>query len=205
MKKSLFALICMTLNACAVLSNVDLIQTVCIDSNVTAFIYVNDKNIGKTPFCGKIERGLYTSVVLKANGYKTTEVPLQKGIHRQYLATSNTRDLLLATGVNIASLSVPTGMDMTYTSQGRWIEYMPDSYYVEMYSPDKRADLNDLKIKAFALKNFYPLKSGDTEYMAALSALTNLPVSEIFKTTQHKNTPAEFAHSIFRQTKRDKK
>lgn len=195
---------CLVLNACAVLDSVPETQTVCIDSNITAFVYVNEKKVGQTPFCGGIERGLNTTAVLKANGYKTTEVPLKKGVHRQWMATSNAEGMLMQTGVNIVSLFVPTGMDMTYTSQGRWIEYLPDSYYVEMYSPYRRADLNDLKIKSFALKNYYPLKSGDAEYVKALSVLAQLPETAVFETAKANNTAAEFANSLSRQAKGEK-
>lgn len=198
MKLFLLGTLVLLINACAVLNDVPPDQRVCIDSNVTAFVYVNNAKIGQTPFCGSVERGLNTKVVLKANGYEVTEVPLKKGVHRNVIATSNLPDLLIGTGYNIASLSVPSGMDMTYSSQGRWIEYQPYSYYVEMYSSNKQANLSELQIKAFALKNFYAIKAEEIEYLNALAALSHLPREKIRTTVRGISTPVVFAMEISR-------
>lgn len=198
MKRFLAGMLFLLVNACGVLNDVSLNQQVCIDSNVSAFVYVDDIKTGQTPFCGFVKRGLNTKIVLKANGYEITEVPLKKGIHRNVIATLNPPDLLIGTGYNIVSLSIPSGMDLTYSSQGRWIEYQPYSYYVEMYSSNKHANLSDLQIKAFALKNFYAIKSGEYEYLNALSVLSRLSQEKIITVVRGFSTPVLFAEEILR-------
>ena len=199
MKKIALFLICTGASACALLEDVKKTQYVCIDSNVTATLYVNGESVGKTPFCGDVPRGLTTSARLKARGYRDAKVPLEKKLHRNVAATSNATGLASSTVENVLSLFIPTGLDMSYTSQGRWIEYMPDSYFVEMTPADRgRAalDLRDLKIKAFALKNFYPVKAGETERAAALAVLAGVSEDVVAKAAREQSDPSAFPLNV---------
>lgn len=199
MKRIVLLLICAGANACALLEKVEKTQYACVDSNVTATLSVNGEIVGETPFCGNIPRGLTTSARLKARGYRDAKVPLEKKLHRNVAATSNASGLASSTAENALSLFVPTGLDLSYTSQGRWIEYMPDSYFVEMAPADlKRAEVDsrDLKIKAFALKNFYSVKAGGAEQTAALAKLADLSERAVAGAAREQSTPSAFALNV---------
>ena len=186
----------------AVLYSVSETDYVCLDSNVEADIYVNGKQIGKTPFCNKIARGKFTTVVLKAKGYAETKVHLVKKLNSKLtekpIITSSEQ-----TAVNIGSTLIPSSSDATYTSQGRWIEYSPNSYYVEMVPLNKKPDEQtediaefERKIKDFALKNFYEIKAEKDEYVKSMSSLTGLPQERVKRIAGCLLTPEQFSKEI---------
>lgn len=146
-------------------------ETICIDSNVPATVYVNKKKVGNTPFCGEIENGLTTEVVLATEKYKPKKVPLEKRIHHDILSSlsywtdfkySSRPTTFNRTTANVGQSSSPASNDMTMTSQGRWIEYSKNSYFVEFPDPRsetteslrKRTDAFEWQVREFALKYF---------------------------------------------------
>ena len=186
----------------AVLYKVSDTNYVCLDSNVEAEIYVNEKQIGKTPFCGEIARGKFTTVVLKAKGYVETKVSLVKKLNRK-LTEEPVTTSSKQTATNVTSTLIPSSSDATHTSQGRWIEYSPNSYYVEMMPSGKKPDKQtedvaefEKKIKDFALKSFYEIKAGKDEYIDAMSALAGLPREKVERIANCLLTPEQYSKEI---------
>lgn len=176
---------------------------VCLDSKVPASIYINKKLVGKTPFCGYIERSLFAKVVLKASGYKEAKVPLKKRV------SLNLEWWGISSMANISTSSLPSSRDMTFTSEGRWIQYQPGSYYIEMVPLNKKSneltdDVKDFdrKITDFALKNFYEIKAGNYEYVKAFSALSGMSEEKIGKISGCYSTPEQFSKEVVLREKK---
>lgn len=156
-------------------------QKVFIDSNVTAWVYDGDRRLGETPFFGEIDRSFWTEITLQKPGYETVEVPLKRRAQRKI---KNVSDYSLQ-GVSsyVTFYGLPLITDFTGTTRGYWIEYMPNSYYVELI-PDggKQASaktVRDFRIKEFALKNFPHIAAHKTEYLETLGFLTQLPAKRL--------------------------
>lgn len=169
---------------------------ICVDSNVTANIYVDGKRVGPTPFCGNLGRG---QIALKARERKSAKVPVKKRRHKESfkLLKKGGADLLPDyTTANATSSSMPASTDMTALSQGRWYEYAPYSYFVELTLSTGQSDVYDKRIREFALKNFYEIKAGKPEYEDTLAALTGLEPEKIRKIIKFHTTPETFARKI---------
>ena len=199
-----------------VLDGVPKTQKICIDSSIPATIYVNKMRVGSTPFCGGIERGLTTKIVLKALGYEPMKVPLKKRIHPKILVSST--DFFASSkpsrkeattferiSSNVTSTLSPVSGDFTLTSQGRWIEYSKDSYFVEFFpqsktikSLRKQTNAFEWQVRDFALKNFYEIKAGKAEYVNAMTKLSGLSEKEVEKIARDQKTPESFAKEITR-------
>lgn len=196
-KRAVFLLFTFCFGGCSSLKMKHDPQSVFIDSNVTAWVYDGDKRLGETPFYGKINRSLRTDVTLQKSGYKTVKVPLKRRAQRKIRELSGTENALAATSFYGTLLGLPALTDMTGTTAGYWIEYMPNSYYVEL-EPNNgaRTDANALKqqeIKAFALKNFPSVAAKDPEYLKALSALTGMDESRLSTLADAEPEPVPFA------------
>ena len=196
-----------------VLDGVSETQEICICSNVPATVYVNKKKVGNTPFCGKIEKGLTTEIVLATEKYKPTKVPLEKHIHPYILGSSSEVTPKLSgrpttferISSNVTSTLSPVSGDFTLTSQGRWIEYAPNSYFVDFSSSQiktkltkKNRNIFKWQIMDFALKSFYEIKAGKDEYVKAMAKLSGLLQMDVRMLVQQHSTPESFAKEITR-------
>ncbi|MBR1777723.1 MAG: hypothetical protein IJ752_03955 [Alphaproteobacteria bacterium] len=188
-------------------------QIVIIDSNVSAFVYQGDKRLGETPYIGKVERGKISSLILKKPGYNTVKVPVEKVYSRNAgpLTSEYTHQGLSSEDNDIEggvissmffSLPLFTATDMTMFANGYWIEYMPNSFYVEMTpSGTKKAAadiLHTLQIKNFALKMYPSLAAGNQEALAALSKLSDRSSEQLETLLVQKADPVSFAEAVCR-------
>lgn len=153
-------------------------QIVFIDSNVTAWVYDGNVRLGETPFFGKIERSWWTELTLQKTGYKTVKVPLQRRMQRKFFQLTGTERALAASSFYVTGFGLPALTDMSGTTFGFWVEYMPNAYYVELEPNDaKHASANEMKqreIKLFALKNFSGIAARNPEHLNAFHSMTGL-------------------------------
>lgn len=189
-------------------------QMVIIDSNVSAFIYQGDKRIGETPFAGKLPRSEIGSLSLKRSGYKTVKLPVKKVYGRStpsitslYTDMTSSRgaaedasgeDVLGMTTL-MPSLPLFIMTEATYLFGGVWIEYMPNSFYIEMVPADKKtvsADfLRRLQIKNFALKMYPDMAAGNRKTVSAFAELSRHSAGEIAELLSEKTDPVSFAEA----------
>ena len=188
-------------------------QIVVVDSNVAAFVYQGDKRLGETPYVGKVDRGDISSLTLKKQGYKTVKVPVKKvyGRNAGPLTSEFTHQGLSSEDENMeapmvstlfVSLPLSTVTDVTLFANGYWIEYMPNSFYVEMV-PDvqKKAAVDifrNYQIKNFALKMYPSLAAGDREAFAALAKITGHSEDRLSILLSRKTDPVSFAEAAAR-------
>ncbi|MBQ8346924.1 MAG: hypothetical protein IJY17_04915 [Alphaproteobacteria bacterium] len=189
-------------------------QMVIIDSNVSAFIYQGDKRIGETPFAGKLPRSEIGSLSLKRSGYKTVKLPVKKVYGRSTPSiTSLYTDITSSKGVAedasgedilamttlIPSLPLFIMIEATYFVGGVWIEYMPNSFYIEMVPTGKKtasADfLRRIQIKNFALKLYPDMAAGNPETLSAFAGLAQHDPEYIANLLSKKTDPVSFAEA----------
>ncbi|MGN1079592.1 MAG: hypothetical protein ACI4TE_05410 [Alphaproteobacteria bacterium] len=187
---------------------------VIIDSNVSAFIYQGDKRIGETPFAGKLPRSEISSLTLKRSGYKTVKLPVKRVYSRAtpsitslYTdATSSKGDAenpssedILAMITLLPSLPLFVVTDASVFLEGSWIEYMPNSFYIEMAPADKKtvsADfLRQLQIKHFALKMYPDMAAGSRETISAFAGLSRHSAGYIAELLMKNTDPVAFAEA----------
>lgn len=174
-------------------------QTVFIDSNVTAWVYDGDKRLGETPFYGEIERSWWTEITLQKTGYKTVKVPLKRRMQRKIFNLTGTEHALAASSFYVTGLGLPAVTDMSGTTFGFWVEYMPNAYYVELEPNDaKHASANEMKqreIKLFALKNFPEIAARNPEYLNAFHSMTGLNDRAVADLIDKNPQPSLFANA----------
>lgn len=188
-------------------------QIVIIDSNVSAFVYQGEKRLGETPYIGKVERGEISHLKLKRTGYKTIKVPVEKvyGRNAGPLTSDFTKQGLSSEDENLeapivstlfVSLPLFTLTDGTVFLNGYWIEYMPNSFYVEMV-PDnhKKASVDifrSYQIKNFALKMYPSLAVGNRENLTALAELSGQTEEKLSMLLNLNADPVSFAEAAAR-------
>lgn len=187
-------------------------QMVIIDSNVSAFIYQGDKRIGETPFAGKLPRSEIGSLSLKRSGYKTVKLPVEKVYGRSTPFTSSlytdmtsgkdenaSGEDFLAAITLLPSLPLFIITDTSVFLDGAWVEYMPNSFYVEMVPAGKKtasADfLRQLQIKNFALKLYPDMAAGNPETLSAFAGLAQHDPEYIANLLSKKTDPVSFAEA----------
>lgn len=189
-------------------------QMVIIDSNVSAFIYQGDKRIGETPFAGKLPRSEIGDLSLKRSGYKTVKLPVKKvygrstpfitGLYTDMTssrggAENASKEDILAMTTLMPSLPLFIMTDATVFLSGAWIEYMPNSFYIEMVPADKKtvsADfLRRLQIKNFALKMYPDMAAGNRKTVSAFAELSRHSAGEIAELLSEKTDPVSFAEA----------
>ncbi len=185
-------------------------QVVIIDSNVSALVYQGDKRLGETPYVGKVGRQDIEKLTLKKTGYETVELPVKKVYARgtgvltselsQFLTDAEESPPVLTSLL----LSSPffTMTDTTIFLNGYWIEYIPNSFYVEMVPVNKRRANLDIfhnwQIKNFALKMYPSLASGNQEALTAFSGLSRLPETQLRTMLLKNKDPVSFAEAAAR-------
>lgn len=185
-------------------------QTVVIDSNVSAFVYLGDKRVGETPFAGKIPRSEISGLSLKRSGYQTVKLPVKKVYSRSspsltvlytdMTSGNNSEKGNSAEAFTLLS-SFPLFMltDATVFLSGVWIEYMPNSFYVEMIPAGEKTVSADfprrIQIKSFALKMYPDMAAGDRETVSAFSGLARRPEKAVAKLLSERNDPVSFAEA----------
>ncbi|MBO4520421.1 MAG: hypothetical protein J5787_04365 [Alphaproteobacteria bacterium] len=188
-------------------------QLVVIDSNVAAFVYQGEKRLGETPYIGKVARGDIGSLTLKKQGYDTVKVPVEKVYSRKAgpLTSEYTQEGLSSEDENMeapmvltmfVSLPLSTVTDGTMFLNGYWIEYMPNSFYVEMVPSNRQKAAVDVfrnyQIKNFALKMYPSLVKGDRETLTALAGLSGQTEDELSLLLSRKTDPVSFAEAVAR-------
>ena len=186
-------------------------QVVVIDSNVSAFVYQGDMRLGETPYVGKIERGKISSLKLKKTGYKTVKVPVEKVYSRNAgpLTSEFTRQGLSSEDENLEapvvstlffSLPLSVMTDATIFLNGYWIEYMPNSFYVEMVPENHKKAAVDVfrnyQIKNFALKMYPSLAEGNRESLTALADITGHKEDVLSVLLSQNTDPVSFAEAV---------
>lgn len=201
-KRTAFLLLTFCFGGCSSLNLDKTPQSVFIDSNVTAWVYDGKRRLGETPFFGKIDRSLFTDVTLQKSGYKTVKVPLKRRAQRKMHGLSETENALAATSFYGTLLGLPALTDITGTTAGYWVEYMPNSYYVELEPENgSHADANAARkreIKTFALKNFPAVAAKDPEYLKTLSAVTGRDEGRLSALVDAAPDPVAFAEAAAR-------
>lgn len=189
-------------------------QMVIIDSNVSAFIYQGDKRIGETPFAGKLPRSEIGDLSLKRSGYKTVKLPAKKVYGRSVpsflslytditsskgMAEDASQDDLLIAVTLIPSLPLLVISDTMVFLSGAWIEYIPNSFYIEMAPVGGKtasADfLRRLQIKNFALKLYPDMAAGNPETLSAFAELSRHSPEYIAGLLLKKKDPVSFAEA----------
>ena len=185
-------------------------QMIIIDSNVSAFVYQGEKRIGETPFAAKVKRSEINNLYLKRQGYETVKLPVKKVYSRtvpsianaymDILSSKEDKDEVLAAMTLLPSLPLLIGIDVTTFLEGRWIEYIPNSFYVEMVPSDLKtvsADfLHKLQIKNFALKLYPRMVSGDREMLSAFSELSSFSLDRLQNLLKENKDPVSFAQAV---------
>lgn len=128
----------MILSGCCSMSDIPRTQLIHIDTNVEASVYVDDVFVGKTPYSGQIERKRGVNIELKSYGYKTEEVPLEYHMHRKVAEKMNIKDFTIGFFYNVVTLFVPSIIGFFDYINGRWVDYTPDVYFVEMYPQERK-------------------------------------------------------------------
>ena len=185
-------------------------QIVIIDSNVSAFVYQGERRIGETPFAGKIPRSEIGKVFLKRSGYETVKLPAKKVYSRALPSFSSlytdvtfnkdsSKDDILAAITLLPSLPLFVVTDATIFLNGSWIEYIPNSFYVEMVQEKKKtvsADfLRRLQIKNFALKLYPDMAAGDRETVMAFAELSRSSAENVADLLMKNKDPVSFAEA----------
>lgn len=189
-------------------------QMVIIDSNVSAFIYQGDKRIGETPFAGKLPRSEIGDLSLKRSGYKTVKLPVKKVYGRStpfitglYTDMTSSRggaenasgEDVLAAITLLPSLPLFIITDTSVFLDGAWVEYMPNSFYIEMVPTGKKtasADfLRRIQIKNFALKMYPDMAAGSRETISAFAGLAQHDPEYIANLLSKKTDPVSFAEA----------
>lgn len=195
-----FALIALSiLSACNSMKNMPNTQTVSVFSNVQAYIIVNGENKGKTPADIKLPRALSASVELKPVASvrcKAFKLDLHRRMKRDLYATTNTKDFTTGAAMNTVSLFYPFFADVYYTTDGRWLEYAPGLYYVDLKCEDSKPDEDDFKMRRLALKGFPMIAVGYPEYADALSAVSGLEAGRIVRLAQTNPSPESFVAAL---------
>ena len=188
-------------------------QVVIIDSNVSAFVYQGDTRLGETPYIGKIERQKIGSLKLKKTGYKTVNVPVEKVYSRgagpltsefTHQGLSSEDENMEAPMISTLFVSMPLSMvtDATIFLNGYWIEYMPNSFYVEMVPNNRKQAANDAlrryQIKNFALKMYPSLAVGHQEALTAFAGISGYTESELSFLLNQSADPVSFAEAVTR-------
>ena len=184
-------------------------QMIIIDSNVSAFIYQGEKRIGETPFAGKIPRSEIASLSLKRPGYETVKLPVKKVYSRsapslssQYtdiLSGKNGSEDVIAAVTLLPSLPLFIIMDATVFLNGSWIEYIPNSFYIEMAPAGKKTAsvdfLRRLQIKNFALKMYPDMAAGRGETLSAFAGLLHRSEKYVAELLLKNTDPVSFAEA----------
>ena len=188
-------------------------QIVIIDSNVSAFVYQGDERLGETPYVGKIAREKIGRLKLKKTGYKTVKVPVKKvyGRNAGPLTSDYTKQGLSSEDESMevpmistlfVSLPLSTVTDATMFVNGYWIEYMPNSFYVEMVPENRKnadADIfRNYRIRQFALKMYPSLAAGQPETLTALSKITGFTKDGLNVLLNQNTDPVSFAKAVTR-------
>lgn len=186
-------------------------QVVIIDSNVSAFVYQGDKRLGETPYVGKVNRQDIGKLILKKSGYETVELPVEKVYSREVgMLTSQLPRFISDEGketpplITSLLLSSPlfTMTDATILLNGYWIEYMPNSFYVEMVPVNKRNASVDIlrnwQIKNFALKMYPSLAAGNREALTAMASVSGYTEDSLAVLLAENSTPVSFAEAVTR-------
>ena len=185
-------------------------QMVVVDSNVSAFLYQGEKRIGETPFAGEIPRSEIGNLYLKRNGYKTVKIPAKKVYSRELISMTDAyfnmitdeKDGLIHGITLLPTMPSLLLTDFSNLTSGTWIEYIPNTFYVEMVPVNKKQAsvdfLHSLQVKSFALKMYPSLASGDEETLAAFSGLSRLPEAKLRMMLLKNKDPVSFAEAAAR-------
>ena len=185
-------------------------QVVIIDSNVSAFVYQGDKRLGQTPYVGKVSRQDIGKLTLKKTGYETVELPVKKVYARgtgvltselSHFLTDAEEPPPVLTSLLLSS-PLFTLTDTTIFLNGYWVEYIPNSFYVEMVPVNKRRASSDIfrnwQIKNFALKMYPSLASGNQEALTAMASVSGYTEDRLALLLAEKTTPISFAEAVAR-------
>lgn len=184
-------------------------QMIIIDSNVSAMVYQGDKRIGETPFAAKIPRSEIGNLSLRRSGYKTVELPVRKvysrstpfisSLYSDVTSEDQNKDDIVAAITLLPSLPLFMLTDATVFLNGSWIEYIPNSFYVEMVPVGRKtasADfLRQLQIKNYALKLYPDMVSGNREVLSAFSKLSDHSEQKVSKLLAENKDPVSFAEA----------
>lgn len=184
-------------------------QMIIIDSNVSALVYQGDKRIGETPFAGKIPRSEIGNLSLRRSGYKTVELPVKKvysrstpsisSLYSDVTSEEQDKDDVVAAITLLPSLPLFMITDATVFLNGSWIEYIPNSFYVEMVPVGRKtvsADfLRQLQIKNYALKLYPDMVTGNREVLSAFSKLSDHSERKVSKLLAENKDPVSFAEA----------
>ena len=106
---------------------------------------------------------------------------------------------ILAMITLLPSLPLFVVTDASVFLEGSWIEYMPNSFYIEMVPADKKtvsADfLRQLQIKHFALKMYPDMAAGSRETISAFAGLSRHSAGYIAELLMKNADPVAFAEA----------
>lgn len=207
MKKILFAFILLALNGCMHQPP----QVIVIDSNVSAFVYKNEKRLGETPYAAVLNRGDFGDIYLKKQGYETVRLPAKRVFSRSFDSqtaalfdiTTDANDVVeqgLALSTLIPSVPFSLVTDAAGLITGYWVEYMPNVFYVEMIPSHKKQALQDvlrrIRIKTFALALYPSLAAGDKDYLNALGQMAAVSDDRLSALLKQHHDPVAFAQAV---------
>lgn len=207
MKRILFAFVLLALGGCLHQPP----QVVVIDSNVSAFVYKDDKRLGETPYAAVLSRADFGDVYLKKPGYETVKLPAKRVFSRSFDSqtgalfdmTTESNDVIeqgLALSTLIPSVPFSLVTDAVGIVTGYWVEYMPNVFYVEMIPAHKKQTREDvlhrLQVKTFALA-FYPsLAAGEGDYLNAFARMASLSGEQLESLLKQHHEPVSFAQAV---------
>lgn len=207
MKKIFFAFILLALGGCMHQPP----QVIVIDSNVSAFVYQNEKRLGETPYGAVLSRGDFGDIYLKKPGYETVRLPAKRVFSRSFNSqtaalfdiTTDANDVIeqgLALSTLIPSVPFSLVTDAAGLVTGYWIEYMPNVFYVEMIPSGRKQAREDilhrLQVKTFALVLYPSLAAGEKDYLNALGQMASLSGDRLEILLKQHHEPASFADAV---------
>ena len=196
---------CLMLAGCNSMKDLTNTQKVLSVSNVEAYVIVGGEEKGKTPIEITLRRALSTTVELKPAASvrcKAQKLDLNRRVNRRLYLTSNTTDFAYGLSSNVSSLFYPFFADLYYTTDGRWLEFAPGEYYVDLKCTDTSPDEEDFKLHRLALKSFPMIVGNYPEYIAAVAKLSGLPEEKIIHLARQNLSPFAFVHALDNTLKR---
>lgn len=190
-------------------------QMLIIDSNITAFVYQGNTRLGSTPFAGKIKRENISDITLKKRGYQTIKLPAERVFSRSFDSSTGkffnvlTDSQNLPDGLTRVSTLLPSfplflvsdGFGLAF---GYWIEYIPNTYYVEMI-PDNKGQkishtdlLKQFQIKSFALQAYPSLSMQNAEHLAAMEVVSGISKNNLLNLLSQHTDAVSFAEAVSR-------
>lgn len=199
MKKLFVSILCLLAAACNAMRDMPETQLITIDTNVKARVFVDGEEYGTTPILLRVPRNLSLKIYLKpvvSLRCKAQKMDLHRRVRRELYATTNTSDSMSGTTINVTSTFYPLFADMSYLTQGRWIEYAPGSYYVDLKCEDYDFSPDEIVIQDYALRNYPMIAANQKEYVDALRAVSGVDAGRISVLAGRSGEPVAFMRSI---------